>query len=159
MHWARFAPELSATVTIVRSWIIGMAPGLPGALDELHEAPALVLGQGPGLHEADHVTDLAFVLLVVDLELLPPPHVAAHGGVLNQALDGHDHRLFHAIAHHLAGAELPAIANRRHGCRGACGRQRLARSFSLSTVSRRAISRRLSRILIGLSSCFIVFRK
>src|SRR5215510_3076711 len=115
MHWARFAPELSATVTIVRSWIIGMAPGLPGALDELHEAPALVLGHGPGLHEADHVTDLALVLLVVDLELLPPPHVAADRGVHDEPLDGDDHRLLHAIAHHLAGADLPAIAYRRHG--------------------------------------------
>src|SRR5437899_2141893 len=112
MHWARFAPELSATVTIVRSWIMAWAPGLPGALDELHEAPALVLGHGPGLHEADDVADLALVLLVVDLELLPPPHVAAHGGVLNESLDGHDRGLVHAIAHHLAGAELPAIAYR-----------------------------------------------
>src|SRR5881396_286186 len=121
MHWARFAPELSATVTMVRSWIME-SPGLPGAVHELHESPALVLRQRPGLHEADHVTDLALVLLVVDFELLPPPHVAAHGGVLHQALDGHDHRLVHAIAHHLAGAELPAIAIRRHGFPGASGR-------------------------------------
>src|SRR5262245_52920088 len=158
MHWARFAPELSATVTIVRSWIMAMAPGLPGALDELHEAPALVLGHGPGLHEADHVTDLALVLLVVDLELLPPPHVAAHRRVLDESLDGHDHRLVHAIAHHLAGADLPAAAYRRHSVHGSRRPQRPTRSFSFSTVSRRAISRRLSRILSGLSSCFIVFR-
>src|SRR5262249_26089424 len=95
--------------------------GLPGALDELHETPALVLGHGPGLHEADHVADLALVLLVVNLELLPPPHVAAHGGVLNETLDGHDHRLVHAIAHHLAGADLPAVAYRRHGVHGLRG--------------------------------------
>src|SRR5262245_6066894 len=122
MHWARFAPELSATVTIVRSWIIGMAPGLPGALDELHEAPALVLGHGPGLHEADHVADLALVLLVVDLELLPPPHVAAHGGVLNESLDGHDTGLVHAFVHHLPSSDLPAAAAyRRHGVHGSRG--------------------------------------
>src|SRR5262249_47407836 len=121
MHWARFAPELSATVTIVRSWIIGMAPGLPGALDDLHEAPALVLGQRPSLHEADHVAGLALVLLVVNLELLPPPHVAAHGGVLNESLDGHDTRLLHAIAHHLAGADLPAVAYRPHDVHGSRG--------------------------------------
>src|SRR5438046_6660342 len=116
MHWARFAPELSATVTIVRNWIMEMAPGLPGALDELHESPALVLGQRPGLHEADHVADLALVLLVMDFELLAPPHVAAHRGMPDQALDGHDRGLLHAVAHHLAGAELSAIAFRRHGC-------------------------------------------
>src|SRR5580765_1488164 len=118
MHWARFAPELSATVTIVRSWIIGLAPGLPGALDELHEAPALVLGHGPGLHEANHVADLALVLLVVNFEFLPPPHVAAHGRVLNESLDGHDTRLVHAIAHHLTGADLAAAAFGRHRVHG-----------------------------------------
>src|SRR5256885_2623762 len=143
MHWARFAPELSATVTIVRSWIMN-GSRLPGALDELQESPALVLGHGPGLHEANHVTDLALVLLVVDLELLPPPHVAAHGGVLHEALDGHDDRLVHAIAHHLAGAGLPAIAYRRrrvsHGVQDRARPQRTARSFCFVTGSRRGIS-------------------
>src|SRR5262245_9299167 len=145
MHWARFAPELSATVTMVRSWIMN-GSRLPGALDELHEAPALVLGHGPGLHEADHVTDLALVLLVVDLELLPPPHVAAHGGVSHEPLDGDDHRLLHAIAHHLAGADLSAIAFRRHGFRGA--RPSAARAFLL--LEHREQARHLAAALADL---------
>src|SRR5262245_25064311 len=100
MHCARRAPELSATVSIVRSWIMihstgprvpaPVVPDLLGPLHELHETPALLLRQGPRLHEADDVPFLALVLLVVDLELAAPAHVAAVFRVLDQALD-HDH--------------------------------------------------------------------
>src|SRR5689334_9767653 len=119
MHWARLAPELSATVTIVRSWIIVLSSWrrgtgrarrctreLSGALHESREPPALVLGQRARLHEADHVPDMALVLLVVHLELLATAHVTAIGGVLHQALDGDHHRLFHAVADDLAHAHL-----------------------------------------------------
>src|SRR5882672_8670981 len=122
MHWARLAPELSATVTMVRSWIM-FAPcwgrparsrpaprALAGALHESREAPALVLGQRTRLHEANDVPDAALVLLVVHLELLATAHVPPVGDVLHQALDGDDHGLLHAVAHHLAYAHFPAIA-------------------------------------------------
>src|SRR5262245_7854499 len=127
---------------------------LPGRLlrllHDLHETPALVLGDRPRLHEADRVADPALVLLVVHLELRPAPHVASVLRVLDQALDGHDDRLVHAIADHLAHAGLAAIALRGHA---------FLPSFSRSTVSTRAISRRLSRILSGLSSCRMELRK
>src|SRR5580765_5367411 len=174
MHWARLAPELSATVTMVRSWIMSLRP-----FDDFHEPPALVLRDRARLHEAHEVADLALVLLVVDLELAPPANVTAVRRVLHQALDGNDDGLLHAVAHHPADPDLPAIACRhrlRHapstsstrGSSEAGDRARSAaandyaffsRSFSPSTVSRREISRRPSRILSGLSSCFIEFRK
>src|SRR5258705_2444287 len=117
MHCALRAPELSATVSIVRSWIMvhstgpRAAPGTSGLLRPLHEldeTPALFLRQGPGLHEADGVPFLALVLLVVDLEPAPPPHVPPVHRVLDQALD-HDHdRLLHLVRHDLADPKLPA---------------------------------------------------
>src|SRR5262252_5346841 len=142
MHCARLAPELSATVTIVRSWIMSLRP-----FDECDEAPALVLRQRTRLHEADRVADLALVLLVVDLELRAAPHVAAVRLVLHQPLDRHHHRLVHAVADHLAYPGLAAVANRRHRFG-----HTFWPSFSRRTVIRRAISRRPARILSGLSS-------
>src|SRR5262249_905700 len=122
---------------------------LLGPLHELHEAPALVLRQPPGLHEPDHVTHFAFVLLVVDLEGRATPHVPSDGGVLDQALDRDDHGLLHPVAHDLADPHLPAVPFLGHR----------ALSFWCSTVSSRASSRRPLRILSGLSSCFIELRK
>src|SRR5262245_54154769 len=122
-------------------------------LHEFDEAPALVLGQRPRLHEADRVAHLALVLLVVDLELRAATHVAAIRLVLHQPLDRHHHRLVHAVADHLAHAGLAAVANqgRRFG-------HTFRPSFSRSTVIRRAISRRPARILSGLSSWRMEFR-
>src|SRR5437867_3997670 len=151
MHWARLAPELPATVTIVRSWIMALSPALLGALDDPHQPPALVLRHRPRLHEADDVADLALVGLVVHLELGPAPHVAAVSRVLHQALDRDHDRFLHPIAHHLADPDLPAIALGRHEAA-------FSLSFWFSTVIRRASSRRPARILSGLSSCFIELR-
>src|SRR5690242_10845752 len=118
MHWARRAPELSATVSIVRSWIMVHSTGraqrppvtglLLRPLHELDGTPTLVLGQGPRLHEADDVPFLALVLLVVHLELAAPAHVTLVLGVLDQALD-HDHDgLLHLVRHDLTDAHLAA---------------------------------------------------
>src|SRR6187549_1113926 len=119
MHCALRAPELSATVSIVRSWIMVhstgpiAAPDTSGLLRPLHEldeTPALLLRQGPGLHEADGVPFLALVLLVVNLEPGAPAHVALVHRVLDQALD-HDHdRLVHLVRHDLADAQLAPSA-------------------------------------------------
>src|SRR5262245_7050326 len=115
MHCARFAPELSATVTIVLSWItVSTSGALLRALDELDEPPALVLRHRPRLHEADRVADLALVRLVVNLELRAAADVAAVRGMLHQALDGDDDRRAHPVAHRLAHPKLSAIAYRRH---------------------------------------------
>src|SRR5580765_5504509 len=134
MHWARFAPELSATVTMVLSWIISRpsasrpaswlrirrarrrpkpgqrSDGSLGPLDEPDEAPALVLRDRAGLHETDGVAHVTLVLLVVHLEFRPAADVAAVDRMLHQALDGDDDRLLHAIAHHLADSRLSAVA-------------------------------------------------
>src|SRR5262249_6006816 len=114
MHWARRAPELSATVNIVRSWIMmcsrGAGLGLARALHEFEETPTLVLRQGARLHEADHVALLAHVALVVDLELLAPPHVAADRRMLDEAHDLHDDRLGHLVRDHASDAGLPPRA-------------------------------------------------
>src|SRR5512140_449072 len=175
MHCARRAPELSATVSIVRSWIMvhstgrGVRPLVTGRtllrpLHELDETPALVLRQGSRLHEADDVPFLALVLLVVHLELAAPAHVTLVLGVLHQALD-HDHdRLVHLVGHHLADARLAATAllgGFGSGLRlGHHAVPPLLLLFSRAiSVSRRAMSRRVLRILSGLSSCRIELRK
>src|SRR5262245_64686348 len=162
MHCARRAPELSATVSIVRSWIIVHSMGrdrrprrgrLLGPLDELDETPALLLRQGSRLNEADDVPFLALVLLVVDLEAAAPAHVALVLGVLDQALD-HDHdRLLHLVRHDLADAQLaaPALLG--------LGRRRLRRHHARPpfvaspwrcSISTRAMSRRVERIFSAL---------
>src|SRR5262245_21577807 len=149
-------------------------------LQHFHETPALVLRDRACLHEAHQIAHLALVLLVVDLELGPPAHVAAVRRVLHQALDGDHDGLLHPVAHHTADPDLPTIARRlrpHHAPSHLLASWRLgratdarahaplepqaffSRSFSPSTVSNRAISRRPSRILSGLSSCFIELRK
>src|SRR5262245_52843320 len=145
MHWARLAPELSATVTMVRSWIMRVPPWRsPGSFDDPDEPPPLVLGHRARLHEPDHVADAALVLLVVHLELLPTTHVAAEGGMLHEPLDGHDNSLVHAVAHHLAHAHLPSTAFRRgrHVVRPALlGRDACARFTSWPPKRRPSASR------------------
>src|SRR6185369_3468950 len=88
----------------------GWSPRLLRALHELHEAPSLVLREAARLHEADRVPDLALVLLVVDLELRPLPHITPVHGVLHLALDGDHHGLFHLVAYDLPDAGLAPVA-------------------------------------------------
>src|SRR5258705_11358022 len=149
MHCALRAPELSATVSIVRSWIMVPSPGpraAPGTsgllrpLHELDETPALFLRQGPRLHEADGVPFLALVLLVVNLEPAAPAHVALVHRVLDQALD-HDHdRLFHLVRHDLPDAHLAAAAVLLFDdCLGHHAVPPFFRSVSTRAMSRRAL--------------------
>src|SRR3954471_16688502 len=63
-HMRRRAPELSATLRIVRSCIIGLSR----LRHDADEAPALEAREGPGLHDLDRVAGLRFVVLVVEIE-------------------------------------------------------------------------------------------
>src|SRR5262245_28480753 len=172
MHCARRAPELSATVSIVRSWIIVHSRGpfaapcrnlrsLLGPLHELDEPPALVLRHRARLHEADHVALFALVVLVVHLELAALADVPADRRVLDQTLDHHDARLVHLVRHDLADANLAATAVVGRAL-DLCGHPLvppLAVLLCSSSVITRAMSRRVLRILSELSSCRIELRK
>src|SRR5687767_9559748 len=65
--------------------------------DDFDHAPPLVLRQRPGLHDADGIARLGFVLLVVRFELLGAPHHLPVNGVLHPALDRHDDGLHHLV--------------------------------------------------------------
>src|SRR6266850_8467205 len=105
MQEIRFAPELSATLRIVRIWIMAsVSPrrprGLLGRLlHDLLEHPALVPRQRPRLLDPHAVPDLAGVALVVRHEAGPAPQVLAIHRIHHQALDLHDDRLVHLVAH------------------------------------------------------------
>src|SRR5215218_938833 len=59
------APELSATLSLDSCWIIA----LPRLLHHVDQAPALGLGERPGLDHADHVALAGLVALVVRVQL------------------------------------------------------------------------------------------
>src|SRR5215203_3009310 len=59
------APELSATLSLDSCWIIA----LPRLLHHVDQAPALGLGERPGLDHADHVALAGLVALVVGVQL------------------------------------------------------------------------------------------
>src|SRR5215218_3082098 len=59
------APLLSATLSLDSCWIIP----LPRLLHHVDQAPALGLGERPGLDHADHVTLAGLVALVVGVQL------------------------------------------------------------------------------------------
>src|SRR5215471_19732161 len=79
-------------------------------LDEVEKPPALVLAQGPRLHEPNDVPHLRLVLLVVNLELVPPANVLAVRRVLDEALDRDHDRLLHRVAHDSSRQHLPLAA-------------------------------------------------
>src|SRR5215218_9551864 len=59
------APELSATLSLDSCWIIA----LPRLLHDVDQAPALGLGERPGLDHPDHVALAGLVALVVSVQL------------------------------------------------------------------------------------------
>src|SRR5205085_1023145 len=59
------APELSATLSLDSCWIIA----LPRLLHHVDEAPALGLGERPGLDHADHIALAGLVALVMGVQL------------------------------------------------------------------------------------------
>src|SRR5262245_53655846 len=111
MHSALLAPVLSAMRRIDSCWIISvfLSALLLGALDQLDHAPALGLGERPGLHDPDHVADPVLVLLVVRVVLLGPRLLLAVEGVRDAALDHHRDGLVGLVALHDADARLAAI--------------------------------------------------
>src|SRR5688572_25858387 len=96
MHCTFLAPELSATSSIERGWIMG----LRRAGQDRADPPALVLAERTRLLDHHAVPDLALVAFVVRLELLRPPHDALVARVAVDALDLHHARLLHRVAHH-----------------------------------------------------------
>src|SRR5579885_3494081 len=139
------APLLSATLRTVSCWIIVLL----GPLDDLGDAPALVLAQRPGLDDADAVADVGVVVLVVHLEARVAAHHLLVEGVRLELLDDHDDGLLHPVADHQALTHLAAAARFLHG--GCLGHR--VRSASNCTVMARAISLRISRICEVFSTC------
>src|SRR6202171_1673082 len=111
MHRISFAPELSATLRRDSCWIT-----LLRLLDDLEQAPALLLGDGARFSDADQVADSALVLLVVDLELGAVSHGLAVEAVRLGRADLDDDRLVHLVGDHGAEADLAlaALLRRRH---------------------------------------------
>src|SRR5437899_7317337 len=103
MHCTRLAPELSATSSIERGWI--MDSGC--AAQDLADPPALLLRQGPGLLDQDAIPDPALVGLVVRLESLGRPDDTLVLLMAVHALDPYAARLLHRVDHHHA---LPGLA-------------------------------------------------
>src|SRR6266568_347842 len=90
------APVLSATRTRVSCWIIGMPPfSLLGGLDDLGGPPALRLRARSRLDDADDVSGLGGVLLVVGVELRRAPDHLLVARVHLQRVDADDDRLLH----------------------------------------------------------------
>src|SRR6185437_12235487 len=117
MHCTRLAPELSATSSTVRIWIMARSL-LHELLDEARHGPALVAADGAMLLDFDHVAGLVLALLVVGLVAAARADVLAVEGV---AAVGHhldDDRLRHLRfddpAHHLA-AEAVRLVGRGLG--------------------------------------------
>src|SRR5262245_41685821 len=115
MHMARFAPVLSATSSIVISWIMALASrcvawcaggsggsGLRGALDDAQQAPALLRRDRPGLHHLDDVADAGLVVLVVHVELRPLADVLLVERVTDLAAHLDHERLLHLVRGDLA---------------------------------------------------------
>src|SRR3989442_5547413 len=95
MHCTRLAPELSATSSIDRGWIMDSGR----SAQDLADPPALLLRQGPGLLDQDAIPDPALVGLVVRLESLGRPDDTLVLRMAVHALDPYDARLLHRVAH------------------------------------------------------------
>src|SRR6202140_452706 len=106
MHRISFAPELSATLRRVSCWITLLLR----LLHDFEHAPALLLGDGARLCDADQVADAALVLLVVDLELRAPLNGLAVQAVGLGRADLDDDRLVHLVGDHRAEPDLALAA-------------------------------------------------
>src|SRR5436189_692023 len=153
MTRSSFAPELSATLSRVSCWTIR----LPSLLHDLEQAPALLLGDGPGLGDPDQVADAALVLLVVVLEPGPLLHGLAVQAVCPGRADLDDDRLVHLVGDHRAQADLAPAARRSSGrLRGGIAHSDssfLARRPRLGLASGSASSRGASATATAASCC------
>src|SRR5439155_14747166 len=103
------APVLSATFRRLSCWITWRPRSL-GGLDDLGETPALRLRQRPRLDDANDVTDVRAVLLVVRMELDRPADHLLVLLVLPDRVDLDDDRLVHRVGHDDATTLLPPAA-------------------------------------------------
>src|SRR5438093_13476066 len=106
MTRSSFAPELSATFTRVSCWTIRLL----GLLHDLEHPPALLLGDGARLGDADEVAHAALVLLVVDLEAGPLLDGLLVEPVRLGCADLDDDRLVHLVRDHSAQPDLALVA-------------------------------------------------
>src|SRR5277367_1272538 len=103
MHINRLAPLLSATFSMVRSWIIGAGLSFrPGAVYDAHQHPGFTTRHGPARLDGYRVAFLALIALVMGEKLGGAADVLAVGRVLHQAFDGHRNGLVHLVADDLA---------------------------------------------------------
>src|SRR6266513_2334819 len=107
MTRSSFAPELSATLSRVSCWTT-----LSRLLHDLEHAPALLLGDGTRLGDADQVAHAALVLLVVDLEPGALLHRLAVEAMRPGRADLDDDRLVHLVGDDRAQADLAPAARR-----------------------------------------------
>src|SRR5580704_1248870 len=121
MHCTRLAPELSATSSIVRIWIMARLL-LHEFLDEARDYEALVSADGAVLLDLDLVARLELVLLVVGLVAAARADVLAVERVATVADHLDDDRLLHLRTHDLADHLASEAVLRLVGRRLAVGR-------------------------------------
>src|SRR4051812_19513042 len=92
MHWTFFAPELSATSSMERGWIM-----LGHATEDRADPPALLLRHGARLFDQHAIAHLGLVAFVVRLQLLGHADDALVLGVPVHPLDLDHPRLLHGV--------------------------------------------------------------
>src|SRR5260370_12529540 len=122
MHMQRLAPLLSATVNIVRSWIIlGYLSVCPRTFHDAHEHPRLAARHRPARLDRHGIAFLALVTLVMGEQFRGAADVLPVHGMLDQTLDGDGDGLVHLVADDLAG-EQALSGDRSHARRGSRAR-------------------------------------
>src|SRR5438128_251210 len=81
-------------------------------LGNLHDAPALLLGDRTRLHVLDDVADSALAVGVVGLKFGRAADGLAIEGMAHYRFDGDHDRLLHLVADHAPMADFPSTANR-----------------------------------------------
>src|SRR5580765_5957312 len=99
MHMQRLAPLLSATVNIVRSWIIlGYLLLCPRTVYDAHEHPRFTARHRPARLDRHGIAFLALVALVMREQFGGAADILAVHGMLDQTLDGDGDCLVHLVA-------------------------------------------------------------
>src|SRR5690606_12605961 len=103
MHLIAFAPELSATTRFVSSCIIVyyiLKINLFRLLNYFNKSPSLILAEWSCFHYLYHITDSAFIFLVVSHILLCLFKELLIYSVLNSSFDGYHDGFVHLIAYY-----------------------------------------------------------
>src|SRR5208337_1628411 len=113
MHIRRLAPLLSATLSMVRSWIIGGCLSFrTRTLYDAHQHPGLAPRHRPARLDRHRVALPALVVRIVREQFGGAADVLAVGRVLDQALDRHGDGLVHLVADHPAREQALAGSRR-----------------------------------------------